>query len=68
MLLRILSERGGPGKLRSYREQKIHVVIGQKGNPPVIEVTPGGRTAKSRVFFLTFYVFLFQGQKHDIIQ
>ena len=62
VLLCFLSERGGPGKLRSYREQKIHVAIGRKGNLPVFEVRPGGRTAQSRVLYLTFYVFFFQGK------
>lgn len=44
-----LSEGGGPGKLRSYWEQQMHVVVGQKGNLPVFEVRPEGRTCKPRV-------------------
>ena len=49
VLVRNLSERGGPGKLRSYREQQIHVVVGQRGNLPVYEVRPERQTGKPRV-------------------
>ena len=50
--MRCLSERGGPGKLRSYWEQQVHVAVGQTGNPPVFEVRPEGRTGKPRVLHL----------------
>ena len=49
VLVRSLSERGGQGKLRSYWEQQIHVVVGQKGNLSVYEVRPEGQTGKPRV-------------------
>ena len=40
VLVRDLSERDGPGKRRSYWEQQIHVVVGQKGNLRAFEVRP----------------------------
>ena len=50
VLLRILSERGGPGKLRSYWENEVHVVVEQKGNGiPVYQVRPGSGAKKSRL-------------------
>ena len=49
VLVRNLSERIGPGKLRSHWEQEVHLIVQQKGNLPVYEVTPEGRKGRSRI-------------------
>ena len=48
VLVRNLSERAGPGKLRSHWEQEVYLIVEQKGDLPIYEVTPEGRKAKSR--------------------
>ena len=49
-----LSERGGPGKLRSHWEQEVHIIVEQKGDLPVYELTPEGRKGKSRTLHRNF--------------
>ena len=46
MLVRNLSERGGPGKRRSHWEQEVHLIVEQKRDLPVF---PEGRKGKSRI-------------------
>ena len=45
-----MSERGGPGKLRSHWEERIHVVVSRKGeDSPVYEVKPEHGPGRSRI-------------------
>lgn len=50
VLVRNLGEKGGPGKLRSYWEDKVHIVVRRISNQlPVYEVRPENGKGRSRV-------------------
>ena len=49
VLVRNLSERGGPGNLRPDWEQEVHIIVEKRGDLPVYEVTPEGWKGKSRI-------------------
>ncbi|XP_035668285.1 uncharacterized protein K02A2.6-like [Branchiostoma floridae] len=50
VLVRTMTDRGGPGKLRSHWEDKVHIIVKQKGKDiPVYEVRPECREGRSRV-------------------
>ena len=49
VLVRNLRERGGPGKLRSYWEEKVHEVVAINENSPVYSVKAKDGTGKVRV-------------------
>lgn len=72
VLLRNLSERGGPGKLRSFWEQKIHVVTRKIAeDSPVYEVKPedgsqGKRTLHRNLLFQCDHLPLERPVKKDV--
>ncbi|XP_038047671.1 uncharacterized protein LOC119721786 [Patiria miniata] len=48
VLVRRLALPGGPGKLESYWEKQIHVVIQKKGDMPVYDVQPEDNSGRVR--------------------
>ena len=50
VLVRNVTERGGPGKIRSYWEDNIYVIKGQKGeDSPLFEVEPECGRGRTRI-------------------
>lgn len=49
VLVRNLTPRGGPGKLRSHWEDSVYVVVSRKGTGPVYEVKREDRDGNSRL-------------------
>ena len=49
VLVRNMTERGGPGKLRSYWEREIYVVTLKRKDMPVYEVQPESGNGRARV-------------------
>ena len=51
VLVRNMTELGGPGKLRSYWEREIYVVTQKRKDMPVYEVKPESGNGRTRVLY-----------------
>ena len=49
VLVKNCVQPGGPGKLKSYFEDKVHVVVQKKGDLPVYELTPENSSGRTRI-------------------
>ena len=66
VLVRNLTHRGGPGKLRNYWKDAIHVVRGRKGpDGPVYVVEPLQGTGRKQVYTVTYSCYVLTWLKNQ---
>ena len=70
VLVRNLTPRGGPGKLRSHWEDQVYVVVCRKGTGPVYEVRREDHVGKSRLLHrnLLFPCDFLEPEQSELVQ